>query len=510
MIWKTFYVKPNERALLFHRSDFQRVLQPGLYRRSPFTRWRLETHDLNQPEATIENFELLLQGHRAELEQHLHIVQTAFNEAALVRLGQHWISVGPNELKAFWRGFVEVEVARFNLDTSLELPREFVDRLRSDTIHGLQKSQIDATEIGLLYIQNNFVKPLAPGDYGFWTWHRSVKVQPLNRIAPNQQFPLEDVLIEQHPNFVADYCAVAELSATEVAIVRHKGKAIAILPPSSQKLFWNDVVIDVIDVQTTPKLSTGQVAELVAGLPDVAILSRHSIHTLDVSAQHIGLLYLDGLLQATLPPGTHAWWIFGRSFRSESIDLRLQTLEVSGQEILSKDKVPLRLNLTAAYRVVDAVRAKEELRDIGDFIYKELQFGLRGAVGTQSLDALLEDKGSIDTSIADYIRTKVANYGIEVESVGVKDIILPGEIKAILSKVVEAEKAAQANVVRRREETAATRSMLNTVKAMEDNPIALRLKELEVLERIAEKIEHINVNGSLDNVLTDMIRIGRS
>jgi regulator of protease activity HflC (stomatin/prohibitin superfamily) len=511
MLWKTFYVKPNERSLLFHRSDFQRVLQPGLYHRSGFTRWRLETHDLNQPEAKIGNLELLLQNHRAELEQHLHIVQTAFNEVALVRLGQRWMSIVPNELKAFWRGFVEVEVAKFNLDESLELPQEYRDRLRGEAIQGLQKSQIAAAQIGLLYIDNNFVRPMTPGDYGFWTINRSVKVQALNRLAPNQQFPLEDELIEQHPNFVADYCAVVELSATEVAIVRHKGRTIAILPPSSRKLFWNDVTVAVIDVQAQPKLPQILVAELVEGLIEIALLSHEAIHTLEVNAQHVGLLYLNGVLQATLPPGTHAWWLFGRSFRSESIDLRLQTLEVSGQEILSKDKVPLRLNLTAAYRVVDPVRAKEELRDIADFIYKELQFGLRGAVGTQTLDALLEDKGSIDVSIAEYIRTKVANYGIEVESVGVKDIILPGEIKAILSKVVEAEKAAQANVIRRREETAATRSMLNTVKAMEDNPIALRLKELEVLERIAEKIEHINVNGSLDNVLTDLIRInGRS
>jgi regulator of protease activity HflC (stomatin/prohibitin superfamily) len=123
------------------------------------------------------------------------------------------------------------------------------------------------------------------------------------------------------------------------------------------------------------------------------------------------------------------------------------------------------------------------------------------------LDALLEDKGAIDKAVADYIRAKTTEYGIEVDSVGVKDIILPGEIKTILSKVVEAEKAAQANVIRRREETAATRSMLNTAKVMEDNPVALRLKELEVLERIAEKIEHINVNGGLDSILTELVRI---
>ena len=126
------------------------------------------------------------------------------------------------------------------------------------------------------------------------------------------------------------------------------------------------------------------------------------------------------------------------------------------------------------------------------------------------MDGLLEDKGTIDRDIAEYIRNKTTDYGLTVESVGVKDIILPGEIKTILSKVVEAEKSAQANVVRRREETAATRSMLNTAKVMEENPVALRLKELEILERIAEKIDRIQVNGGLDNILTDLINIKKS
>ena len=185
-------------------------------------------------------------------------------------------------------------------------------------------------------------------------------------------------------------------------------------------------------------------------------------------------------------------------------------MEVSGQDILTKDKVPLRLNLTAGYRISDPLTASNSLVDINGFLYKELQFALRGAVGERTLDGLLEDKGTIDRDIAEYIGKKTANYGIMVESVGVKDIILPGEIRTILSKVVEAEKSAQANVVRRREETAATRSMLNTAKVMEDNPVALRLKELEVLERIAEKIDRIQVNGSLDNILTDLINIKKS
>jgi regulator of protease activity HflC (stomatin/prohibitin superfamily) len=211
-----------------------------------------------------------------------------------------------------------------------------------------------------------------------------------------------------------------------------------------------------------------------------------------------------------LQPGFHAWWKYGRALRVEVTDLRLQSIEVSGQDILSKDKVPLRLNLIAGIRVTDPLQAQVACQNIKDFIYQELQFALRSAVGDRTLDGILEDKGSIDRQIAAYIREKVVGYGVEILSVGVKDIILPGEVKAILSKVVEAEKSAQANVVRRREETAATRSMLNTAKVMEDNPVALRLKELEVLERIAEKIDKIQVNGSLDSILTDLIKIDRA
>lgn len=97
--------------------------------------------------------------------------------------------------------------------------------------------------------------------------------------------------------------------------------------------------------------------------------------------------------------------------------------------------------------------------------------------------------------------------GISVRSVGVKDIILPGDMKALLGKVVEAAKAAEANVIRRREETHATRSLLNTAKVMESNAIALRLKELETLEKVIEKIGNLSVYGGLDAVLNELVRL---
>ena len=507
-LYRTFYITPNERGLLFHRSHFQGILRPGIHRRLGW-RWSVNTFDLNQPLAKIENLELLLQSHGRLLNQHFTIVRTAFNQVALVRMGQRWGVVPPNQLQAFWRGFVEVEVFPFDLDVSLELPANIVQQLHGQTLSGLKRVEISEAQVGLLYERDNFVRLLEPGEYAFWTVDRPVTVRLFERRNPNPTFPFEEILIEQHADFVAAYCELVELGAQEVAIARHQGKAIAVLPPTSRKLFWKGVEIEIININTHAKLPPSLVSELVVGMPKALDLCLDYLHVLEVPAQHMGLLYAEAAFQTTLPPGWHVWWVFGRSFRTETVDLRLQTLEVSGQEILSKDKVPLRLNLTAGFRIVDPVKAKAGLADIHGFLYKELQFALRAAVGTRSLDDLLEDKGAIDRAVAEYILPKTAEYGLEVESVGVKDIILPGEMKAILCQVVEAEKSAQANAIKRREETAATRSMLNTARVMENNPIALRMKELEVLERIADKIEKINVNGSLDSILTEVIRINQ-
>lgn len=109
------------------------------------------------------------------------------------------------------------------------------------------------------------------------------------------------------------------------------------------------------------------------------------------------------------------------------------------------------------------------------------------------------------------MRARVAESGVEVTELGVKDVILPGEIRELVNKVVEAERVAKANLIRRQEETAATRSLLNTVRLMEENPLLLRLKELESLERLVEKVGRIDLhagNGEgLDALLARLVRL---
>jgi regulator of protease activity HflC (stomatin/prohibitin superfamily) len=94
------------------------------------------------------------------------------------------------------------------------------------------------------------------------------------------------------------------------------------------------------------------------------------------------------------------------------------------------------------------------------------------------------------------LREHATALGVEIANFGIRDIILSGEVRAIMNEVLVADKKAQANAIMRREETAATRSLLNTAKLMEDNSMLWKLKEMEFVERIAEKIQTITLNGN--------------
>ena len=502
----TFYIKPTERGVLFNRSDFQRILLPGLYRYFG-PHWNVTKIDIRSPRVTLDNLEFLLQQHTAAFAQHCEIVRTSATQAALVETPVMWCTVSPNQLSAFWRGWQDTIVHRFDLEASIEIPAELVAKIiRVNGLTNCKIVRVPENQAGLLFQKGDFLRLLEPGTYGFWDFDRDLRVDFSSRLTCRMDFAQPERLIDAHPEFVEAYGELVDVPQGQVAIVRERGNPIAIVHPGQRQLFWSGVTVETIDLEAEPKLTPRLVSELILGEFGEECVTAPYLEIAEVRAQHVGLLYEKGQFVETLDPGWHVWWTFARSLKTETIDLRLQMMEVGGQEILTKDKVALRLNLTAGFRIVDPVRAKTALVNFEQFLYKELQFALRSAVGTKLLDELLEDKGAIDRDISEHIQPKASEYGIEIVSVGVKDIILPGEMKTILSQVVEAEKSAQANVIRRREETAATRSMLNTARVMESNPTALRLKELEILERIAEKIDRINVNGGLENVLTDLIR----
>jgi regulator of protease activity HflC (stomatin/prohibitin superfamily) len=173
------------------------------------------------------------------------------------------------------------------------------------------------------------------------------------------------------------------------------------------------------------------------------------------------------------------------------------------------------VTLTAFYRIVDAVKATTGTSDVAGTLYRLVQFAIREAVATRTLDDILAARDAIDHEVRGYVSARAGDLGVEVVEIGVKDVILPGDVRELLNRVVEAEGVAKANLIKRQEETAATRSLLNTSKLMEDNPLLLRLKELEALEKLVEKVGRIDLHtgggaAGLEALLKNLYRLNET
>ena len=372
----------------------------------------------------------------------------------------------------------------------------------------IKKISVRKDQLALLSRNGDYYKVLHAGEH-ILPWLNTPEVLLITLDGSEVPDVLADYLRRFQPDWVERYCVVADLSETEAGALYMDGILQEILPPSTRRLYWR-----VEDDLTLVRMNTQQVQVQTEVMNAVlqprrkgAVKGRDAILTVQVPAWHVGVLKIDGETQALLPPGLTAYWKINHLVDAEVVDTRLQVLEVSGQEILTKDKVNLRINLAANWRYSDVLLAFSQLTKPIDHLYRELQFALREVVGTRTLDELLEDKQVIDDVVSEQVKSRMLPFGMEIASLGVKDIVLPGDMKNILAQLVEAEKSAQANVIRRREETAATRSLLNTAKVMENNPVALRLKELETLERVAERIDNISVFGGLDQVLHGLVNI---
>lgn len=360
-------------------------------------------------------------------------------------------------------------------------------------------------ERGLVYRNRRFERVLAPGVYRLF--------DPLGRTeitlhaANGGEYAGRDVdsLIAALGATLAQTFVVADIGTAQVGLLLRNGKLDEVLPPGTRKLFWRGAMaVEVLPLALDERLQVP--GDVVRRLRQLGTLSKVAL-AMDVPAESLGLVFVDGRLTQALPAGGYAFWNFQKNVATEVVDLRVQSVEVAGQELLTRDKVSLRVNLAASTRITDAVLARTRVAKVGDFVYRELQYGLRRAVAAKTLDELLGDKASLDADIFAYVRGALDGFGVEVLGVGVKDVILPGEMKQILNGVVQAEKQAQANVIRRREEANATRALLNTAKLIEDSPVLMRLKELEALEKVTEKIDKLTVFGGLDGVLKQLVTI---
>jgi regulator of protease activity HflC (stomatin/prohibitin superfamily) len=365
-------------------------------------------------------------------------------------------------------------------------------------------------ERALLFRAGRCERALEPG--------RHVLIDPLRTLTVEifpvvrTEFPADRfaVLKAERPEIAAALFEPVETRAGELAIVNLDGRPAHLMGPWQVRVFWK--------VATKITVERVNVASALAVAPhhlDLVDRTRNPYVSENVVENHeAGLLYVEGKLVERLPPGRHAFWTVNRKLEVKRVDLRPQAIEITAQEMLTKDRIALRVTLTAFRRITDPAQAASAVVDVDTWLYRLVQFAIREAVAARTLDEVLSAKSALDEELRTYVRERLGETGIEVTELGVKDVILPGEIRELVNKVVEAERTAKANLIRRQEETAATRSLLNTAKLMEENPLLLRLKELESLERLVEKVGRIDLHAGegqgLDALLSQLVRLKAS
>lgn len=219
---------------------------------------------------------------------------------------------------------------------------------------------------------------------------------------------------------------------------------------------------------------------------------------------YVAVLYENGAFSRLLSPGKYTLpsWPWSPSYKATLIDLRERSTTIKNQEILTADKVSVRVSLLIYFKVIDPKAALTHVTDFESRIYEDVQLAARRFLATQTLDQILKDRNELSDAIRTDVTASAKTYGVEIMRADVKDLAFPGNLREIMNRVIETERAAEAKLIdaRSRAEVAQLdarsqvaaleerlRADQKQVELLAQNPLMLRMKELEVLREIGLK-----------------------
>lgn len=366
----------------------------------------------------------------------------------------------------------------------------------------MNRVRIHAGMVGLVFKNGNYTRVITEGKH--WISFRERVIKYSLSQAFNAPKALEILLKDQA---LADMLTVIDVKDNEIVLVFENNNFKQVLT-AGRYTYWNSlmdyrfVTADISKIEITEDIE-----KAIYNKPE---LSKY-IRVFEVAAYEKAIMIVNDKFIKTLEHGTYHFWRNDQTIKMAKADLRQLQLEIAGQELLTKDKATVRINFYAQYKVADIEIALMRNKDYEKQLYIILQLALRAFVGAYTLDELLEQKETIANAVLQDVKTQASKLGVNVLHTGIRDVILPGDMKDIMNQVLIAHKKAQANVVTRREETASTRSLLNTAKLMEDNNMLFKLKEMEYVEKIADKIGEITVagNGNVIEQLKDIFSVNK-
>jgi hypothetical protein len=351
----------------------------------------------------------------------------------------------------------------------------------------MKNVKVNAYQVGLVFKNGEYKRMLTAGNYWFWG-NEVVHVYEINRLFT----PPVELNILLQDKALADILHVIEVKDNEIVLMYENDLLKQVLT-AGRYAYWKSVIRYEFVHADTSKL---EITEPISRETLVHRLVSPYVRAVTVESHEKVVLFIDGKYDRVLNGGIYYMWKNSIVVQIARVDTRQQQLEINGQEILTRDKAALRINAWAQYKVTDIEKAVLQNKEYDKQLYVAFQLALREYVAGFNFDELLDKKETIGPFIMQRVQAEAEALGIGVKGFGIRDIILPGDVKEIMNQVLIAEKKAQANTIMRREETASTRSLLNTAKLMEDNAMLWKLKEMEYVEKIADKISNISVSGN--------------
>ena len=468
---KTLHLPLNKRAILVRNGQPQRALGPGRYvfwKHYDVLRWDTDELTFTAPAA-------VLAAMPADWYETAHLAHDQYG--LVLRDGRAVAFLHPG-VHRIWK--VDANVA-LRVYAAADPIADVTDELRGAMpADELLEANRALDQRAVLVRGGVPLRVLGPGHHAFWGRHNQLMTWNLDELvflAPADVLAL----------IPAGWYTTLALAATQRAVIVRNGRPARFLRPGVHRIWTIDpgITVQTFDV-------TADAPELTDELR--AVIPAGELVEAQVKQFERGLKYAQGKFEGILEPGRYAYWNHpGARVAVQVLDTRVQQLKIEGQELMTKDKVTLRLTLTAEYAPADAPTTVHAVADVKDALYLATQLAAREFVAGATLDELLEGRDALTRYLEAQVTPRAEAFGVRVHRVGVKDVILPGEMKTLLNKVIEAEKAAAANVILRREDAAATRNMANTAKVIADNPVLMRLKELETMKEIAEKIDELKL-----------------
>ncbi|KAA9339289.1 slipin family protein [Hymenobacter busanensis] len=182
--------------------------------------------------------------------------------------------------------------------------------------------------------------------------------------------------------------------------------------------------------------------------------------------------------------GPGLYWIIPLIERQQTIDMRTKTVDLEQQETITKDSVTIKVNAVLWFRVIDPAKAIIQVANFNQAVYQLSVTALRNIIGQHQLDEVLKSREQINKTLQQIVDTATEPWGVKIEMVEIKDVEIPESMQRAMAREAEAIREKRARIIKAEAELEASIKLTQGAKQMEESPIALELRRMQMLSEI--------------------------